>query len=67
MAERRVAAHGEGAANEAEVLFTLLAERHERRSVMVMNDLVFSQWERIFSDLIATTAAVDRLVDVPSS
>ena len=29
--------------DEAEVLFTLLAERYERRSVMVTSNLVFSQ------------------------
>jgi DNA replication protein DnaC len=59
---------------EAEVLFTLLAERYERRSVMVTSNLVFSQWDRIFRDQMATAAAIDRLVhhavllefDVPS-
>ena len=34
--------------DEAEVLFTLIAERYERRSVMVTSNLVFSQWDRIF-------------------
>ncbi len=60
--------------DEAEVLFTLLAERYERRSVMVTSNLVFSQWDRIFRDQMATAAAIDRLVhhavviefDVPS-
>jgi DNA replication protein DnaC len=33
--------------DEAEVLFTLLAERYERPSVMITGNLVFSQWERI--------------------
>jgi DNA replication protein DnaC len=59
---------------EAEVLFTLLAERYERRSVMITSNLVFSQWDRIFRDQMATAAAIDRLVhhavllefDVPS-
>jgi DNA replication protein DnaC len=59
---------------EAEVLFTLLAERYERRSVMLTSNLVFGQWERIFRDQMATAAAIDRLVhhsmllefDVPS-
>ena len=36
--------------DEAEVLFTLLAERYERRSVMVTSNLAFSQWDRIFRD-----------------
>jgi len=59
---------------EAEVLFTLLAERYERRSVILTSNLVFGHWERIFRDQMATAAAIDRLVhhsvilefDVPS-
>jgi DNA replication protein DnaC len=47
---------------EAEVLFTLLATRYERRSVMVTSNLMFSQWDRIFRDQMATAAAIDRLV-----
>ena len=43
---------------EAEVLFTLLAERYERRSVMVTSNLVFSHWDRIFRDQMATAAAI---------
>ena len=49
-------------ADEAEVLFTLLAERYERRSVMLTSNVVFSQWDRIFKDQMATAAAIDRLV-----
>ena len=30
---------------EMEVLFTFLAERYERRSVMITSNLVFSQWD----------------------
>ena len=59
---------------EAEVLFTLLAERYERRSVILTSNLVFSEWNRIFRDEMATAAAIDRLIhhsailefDVPS-
>jgi DNA replication protein DnaC len=47
---------------EMEVLFTLLAERYERGSVLVTSNLVFSQWEQIFKDPMTTAAAVDRLV-----
>jgi DNA replication protein DnaC len=47
---------------EAEVLFTLLAERYERRSTAITSNLVFSDWERIFRNKMATTAAIDRLV-----
>jgi len=47
---------------EMEVLFTFLAERYERRSVMITSNLVFSQWDRIFKDAMTTAAAIDRLV-----
>jgi DNA replication protein DnaC len=47
---------------EMEVLFTLLAERYERRSILISTNLVFSQWDQIFKDPLTTMAAVDRLV-----
>lgn len=36
------------------MLFTLLAERDERKSVLVTTNLVFSEWERIFTDPMTT-------------
>jgi len=47
---------------EMEVLFTLLAERYERGSVMITSNLPFSKWENIFKDPMMTAAAVDRIV-----
>jgi DNA replication protein DnaC len=47
---------------EMEVLFTLLAERYERGSVMLTSNLPFSQWEQIFKNPMTTAAAIDRLV-----
>jgi DNA replication protein DnaC len=47
---------------EMEVLFTLLAERYERGSVLLTSNLPFSQWETIFKDAMTTAAAIDRLV-----
>jgi DNA replication protein DnaC len=47
---------------EMEVLFTLLAERYERRTVMITSNLVFSQWDRIFKDPMTTACAIDRVV-----
>ncbi len=35
---------------EMEVLFTLLAERYERGSVMITRNLPFSKWEQIFKE-----------------
>src|SRR5215469_7073741 len=49
-------------AEEAEVLFTLIAQRYERGSMLITSNLVFSDWERIFKDPMATAAALDRLV-----
>jgi DNA replication protein DnaC len=48
--------------DEAEILFTLLAERYERRAVIITSNLIFAQWDRIFRDQMATAAAIDRLV-----
>jgi DNA replication protein DnaC len=47
---------------EMEVLFTFLAERYERRSVMITSNLVFSEWDQIFKNPMTTAAAIDRLV-----
>ena len=48
--------------DETEVLFTLLAERYERRTVIITSNLVFSQWDRIFKDPMTTAAAIDRII-----
>ena len=61
-------------AGESEVLFTLTAERYERRSLGITSNLVFSEWEKVFANPMATAAAIDRIVhhsvilefDVPS-
>ncbi len=47
---------------EMEVLFTFLAERYERRSVLITSNLVFSEWDKIFKDPMTTAAAIDRVV-----
>ena len=50
------------AREEMEVLFTFLAERYEKKSVVITSNLVFSQWDQIFKDAMTTMAAIDRLV-----
>ena len=47
---------------ESEVLFTLMAERYERRALGVTSNLVFSEWDKIFQNPMATAAAIDRVV-----
>lgn len=48
--------------DEVEVLFTLMAERYERRSMLITSNLVFSEWNKIFKDPMTTAAAIDRVV-----
>ena len=48
--------------DDMEVVFTLLAERYERGSVLMTSNLQFSKWEGIFKDAMMTAAAIDRLV-----
>lgn len=48
--------------DETDVLFTFLAERYERRSIIITSNLVFSEWDRIFKDAMTTACAIDRLV-----
>jgi DNA replication protein DnaC len=47
---------------EMEVLFTFLADRYERGSLMITSNLPFSKWEQIFKDPMTAAAAIDRLV-----
>ncbi|MBA3030157.1 MAG: AAA family ATPase [Desulfobacteraceae bacterium] len=47
---------------EMEVLFTFLADRYERSSIMITSNLPFSKWDQIFKDPMTTAAAIDRLV-----
>jgi hypothetical protein len=47
--------------------FTLIAQRYERRSVMITSNLVFSEWERIFKEPMATAAAISVWFTTPPS
>ncbi len=46
----------------AELLFHIIAECYEQRSVIVTSNLEFGQWNRVFGDNRLTAALVDRLV-----
>jgi len=47
---------------ETSVLFELIAERYERKSIALTANAPFSEWEQVFPDKAMTVAAVDRLV-----
>lgn len=46
----------------AELLFHMVADCYERKSVIVTSNLEFGQWNRVFGDNRLTGALVDRLV-----
>jgi len=45
----------------AQLLFQVLAERHERRSVIITTNLGFADWTQVFGDATLTAALLDRL------
>ena len=45
----------------SELLFQVLAERHERSSVIITTNLGFADWTQIFGDPTLTAALLDRL------
>lgn len=47
---------------ETSVLFGLIAERYERRSIALTANAPFSAWDEVFPDIAMTVAAVDHLV-----
>jgi DNA replication protein DnaC len=47
---------------ETSVLFELIAERYERRSLLITANQPFSGWNEVFPDPAMSVAAIDRLV-----
>lgn len=47
---------------ETSVLFELICERYERKSIAITANAPFSEWDQVFPDKAMTVAAVDRLV-----
>lgn len=45
----------------SELLFQVLAERHEKGSVIITTNLGFADWTRVFGDPAMTAALLDRL------
>jgi len=47
---------------ETSVLFELISERYENKSLLITCNQTFSEWDKIFMDKAMAIAAVDRLV-----
>jgi DNA replication protein DnaC len=50
----------------SELLFNLLSNRAERKSIIVTTNLTFDKWPELFGDTILTAAMVDRLTNKAS-
>jgi DNA replication protein DnaC len=46
---------------QMEVFFQFVSACHERRSLLVSSNLVFSEWDRIFKDPMTSMATIERL------
>lgn len=46
----------------AELLFQVISDCYERRSLIITSNLEFSQWNTVFGDDRLTTALIDRLI-----
>ena len=47
---------------ETSVLFELIADRYESRSLLITSNQPFAEWDSIFPDGVMAVAAIDRLV-----
>jgi DNA replication protein DnaC len=48
--------------HESSVLFELISERYERKSIIITCNQAFDEWDKIFEDKVMSVAAIDRLV-----
>ena len=46
----------------AELLFQVVSDCYERRSLIITSNLEFSQWNTVFGDNRLTAALIDRLI-----
>ena len=45
----------------SELLFNILSQRSETKSIIITSNIMFNKWSDIFNDPIITTALVDRI------
>lgn len=46
----------------ADLFFQLIAQRCERKSLVITTNLPYSEWDKVFINSMATAAAVDRII-----
>lgn len=51
-----------GTEESAELLFQLIADRYERKSMLFTSNLAFSEWDKVFIKTLLTQAALDRIL-----
>jgi DNA replication protein DnaC len=47
---------------EGDLLFQFISDRYEKKSLMITTNLAFSEWDKVFKDVMVSSAAVDRIV-----
>jgi DNA replication protein DnaC len=46
----------------ADLFFQFIAQRYERKSLLITTNLTYSEWDRVFINTTTTAAAVDRII-----
>jgi DNA replication protein DnaC len=46
----------------ADLLFQLISQRDERKSILITTNLTYSEWDKVFVNPLNTAAAVDRII-----
>lgn len=46
----------------ADLFFQLIAQRAERKSLLITTNLTYSEWDKVFLNPLTTAAAVDRII-----
>ncbi|GHU37591.1 hypothetical protein FACS1894105_10000 [Clostridia bacterium] len=51
--------------NGSKLLFTVVSERYERKSLIITTNLEFAKWNEIFADAKISAALLDRMIHHP--
>jgi DNA replication protein DnaC len=48
--------------DEGDLLFQLISDRYERKSILITTNLTFKEWDVVFKNPMVTSAAIDRII-----